>query len=337
MRTRLILSALTVTALLSACGREAAPAAEASLPVVAVAVAQVEKTRMANRQAVAGTVRPQARAVVAAKVMGTVAQADFAVGQSAAAGEVLVILSAAEIDARVGQAQAALAQARRDYEREAALLAKGAATTEEVRSLEDRRRIAEAALAESTTMQGYMQIATPFAGVVTRKYVYAGDLAVPGTPLFEMEGREAFRAEVQVPESLPLVDLGTMMAVGDGELRAEGKLVELSPAADPQSRTRLAKIDLPAGGPFRSGQFVRVFWPAGEADAIAVPTPAVTMFGQMERVFVVEEGTARLRLVKTGVRDGGKVQILAGLDPGETFVLEAPAGLRDGQPVEVAP
>src|SRR5690606_929806 len=117
----------------SGCGRDAAPGAEASLPALKVTAARAEKTEVPNRQPVAGTVRPLARATVAAKVMGSVAQADFTVGQTVAADETLVELSAAEIDARVEQAKAALAQARRDYEREAALLAKGAATTEEVR------------------------------------------------------------------------------------------------------------------------------------------------------------------------------------------------------------
>ena len=57
----------------------------------------------------------------------------------------------------------------------------------------------------------------------------------------------------------------------------------------------------------------------------------------LERVFVVSSGQARLRLVKTAGLHEGRVVISAGLDAGETVVLDAPASLRDGQPVNIQP
>jgi RND family efflux transporter MFP subunit len=117
-----------------------------------------------------------------------------------------------------------------------------------------------------------------------------------------------------------------------------GTLEELATAADPQTRTRLAKVALPASAAAaHSGDFVRVAWPAGEVTTITVPVEAVSVFGQMERVFVVEQGRAHLRLVKTAGSQEGRMRIAAGLDAGETVVLTAPAALRDGQRVEVQP
>ena len=80
----------------------------------------------------------------------------------------------------------------------------------------------------------------------------------------------------------------------------EGTVAEVSPAADPDSRTFLVKLDLPAAPGLRSGQFGRVAVPVGEANAIRVPLTAVIQRGQMEMVFVVANGRAQLRLVKTG-------------------------------------
>jgi multidrug efflux system membrane fusion protein len=60
------------------------------------------------------------------------------------------------------------------------------------------------------------------------------------------------------------------------------------------------------------------------------------MFGQMERVFALgENNRAALRLVKTGGRLNDRVEILAGLSAGDRIIVSPPAGLRDGQPVEV--
>jgi RND family efflux transporter MFP subunit len=122
-----------------------------------------------------------------------------------------------------------------------------------------------------------------------------------------------------------------------GEEPIPGQLAELSPAVDPTSRTRLARIDLPAAAAVHSGQFVRVLWPAGNRTALTVPATAVLIFGQMERVYVVNSGRAQLRLVKSGAHEGDRVQIAAGLDAGEVVVTAPSAALRDGQPVEIQP
>jgi len=323
--------------LLAGCSRgpDSAPTDHpASVPVhTAIATS----TRTPRTQAVAGTVRPFERATLAAKVTGTVATTHLVVGQAVSAGEVLVTLQADEIGARSEQAQAALAQAEREYEREHSLETKGASTADAVHAADDRRRQARAAAQEAAAMLTYTQIAAPFSGVVTGEMVKPGDLATPGRPLFEIEGTDRLRAEVQVPESLALPANGTRVAVVLDDTTLQGQLAELSPSADPVSRTRLAKIDLPASAPARSGQFVRVLWPVDDEVALTVPAAAVSVLGQMERVFVVTAGHAQLRLVKTGARDGDRVEIAAGLDAGETVVVAPPAALRDGQPVEIQP
>jgi len=186
-------------------------------------------------------------------------------------------------------------------------------------------------------MLAYTRIAAPFSGVLTAEFAKPGDLATPGRPLFEIEGVDQLRAEVQVPESLSSPALGAELTVLAGDDPVSGQLAELSPAADPTSRTRLAKIALPAAAAVHSGQFVRVLWPAGNRTALTVPATAVMTFGQMERVYVVTAGRAQLRLVKTGARESDRVQIAAGLDAGEVVVTAPSAALRDGQPVEIQP
>jgi hypothetical protein len=68
-----------------------------------------------------------------------------------------------------------------------------------------------------------------------------------------------------------------------------------------------------------------------------VPASAITRFGQMERVFVVANSLAQLRLVKTGVTHGDRIELLAGVAAGENVIVAPPATLRDGQPVTSAP
>ena len=85
----------------------------------------------------------------------------------------------------------------------------------------------------------------------------------------------------------------------------------------------------------RSGQFGRVTVPVGEVSAIRVPMYAVIQRGHMEMVFVVTNSHAELRIVKTGARVSNEVEVVSGLDSGETVATTGAVDLTDGQPVSI--
>ncbi len=334
---RLPLLSLTLLALIAGCGRPPIVTSQTG-PALTVATAPVVMATRELTQPVAGTVRPSDRATVSARVMGLVTKTHLTVGRTVSAGDVLVELQADEIHARLEQTRAALRQAERDFAREHALAAEGAAATETVRTAADRLQLARAATQEAEALLTYTHIRAPFDGVITRDHVQPGDLAVVGQPLFQLEGTRRYQVELPVPESLaPGIAIGSALRVEAGALQVTGHLAELSPAADPSSRTRLARVDLPAATPIHSGQFVRVRWPAGTDTALTIPTTALSAFGQMERVFVLSEGHARLRLVKTAGPQDGFTRIISGLAAGETVILNPSPTLRDGQRVNPAP
>lgn len=323
---------------LAGCGREhAVVAAAPDLPVARVQFEPVQRENLPLVTAVTGTVRPVQRAQVAAKVMGAVEELPVALGQMVKAGDVLVRLSAAEISARVLQAQSQLNVARRDLERERELLGKGASTADMVKGLEDRFAMTQAMVREAEAMLGYTTLRAPFDGVVARKHAHAGDLAAPGQPLLELEGTGAFEIEAPLPDSL-VADLavGTRLAVqvAGGAVAFTGTIAEISSSADAGAHTVLAKITVPAGNPVRSGQFARVEVPGRPVSRLVVPAIAVTRYGQMERVFVRgPDGRALLRLIRTGERRGDRVEVLSGLDEAEQVVVGGDA-LREGQPLD---
>lgn len=331
---------LTLIAMLvlAGCNRShPAPAEVAPADKAVVASVRVDAAVTPRHQAVTATVRPADRAAISARIMGRVERIHVPIGGRAKAGDILVTLEASEIGARLEQARAALDEISRDLAREASLVKQGASSAETARTLEDRHRAATAAVNEAAALASYTTITAPFDGVVTRRAAEAGDLATPGSVLLELEGLDRLRAEANVPESLPLLPLHADVSLQLDGTTITGSLVELSPAADPVSRTRLAKVELPAGSSVRSGQFVRVLWPAGETPHLWVPASAVTRFGQMERVWVVADGRVHLRLVRTGMTDGDRIEVLAGVSAGEQVVIKPSAALRDGQAVSSTP
>ena len=117
----------------------------------------------------------------------------------------------------------------------------------------------------------------------------------------------------------------------------QGVVSEIAPAADPNSRTFLVKIELPTASGLRAGLFGRVVVPTGETTTLRMPASAVLQRGQMEIAFVVVNRSAQLRLIKTGKRLGDQIELVSGLTAGEWVVVDGAAQLADGQPVETKP
>jgi RND family efflux transporter MFP subunit len=313
---------------------------QAGLPSAAVRVQTVERKSRIATEDVVGTVRPKLSAVIEAKVSGRIEQMLVVPGQLVKAGERLVLLDAHEIQSRLDQAAAARQQAESDLKRASDLMQQKILSQSEFDNAQSKFRIAAAAEAEAKTMLDYTLIVAPFDGVITRKLADVGDQAAPGKPLLQMENPATLRLEADLPEALIAnVKLGDKLAVRIETVTNEitGAVAEMSPAADPNSRTFLVKLDLPGATGLRSGQFGRVSVPVGEVGAIRVPASAVIQRGQMELVFVVANGHAQLRIVKTGSRVGDEVEVVSGLNSGEQVVTEGASALADGQPVTIKP
>lgn len=324
--------------MMAGCGGHEPEAAEAAeLPEAGVRVGVVEEREGLRTQGLPGTVHPSDQAVIASKLMATVETVGVSIGERVKQGDLLVELDAAEIAAQVEQARAAVAQLERNLEREQALLAQSATTAEAVRTLEDEIRQARARLREAEIMDGYTRIRAPFDGIITAKEVLRGDFATPGMPLLTLEGLGNLEVHVQVPDSLVALPIGESVEVRANGAVLDGRLQEWSPAADPASRTRLAKLQMPGETHLRSGQYVTVNWPAEATRSLWMPAGALSEVGQLDRVFRVEDGSVQLQLIRTGKRVDDEILVLAGLEAGDTVVLDPDPALRDGQPARVQP
>jgi RND family efflux transporter MFP subunit len=267
----------------------------------------------------------------------------------------------AEADNGVAAAKAQLTLAQVTFKRMDDLFQKKSISNQEFDEAQARLRTAEAnyqmalsrrtqldskiaqakqSVESASVMRSYAEIKAPFAGVVTDKRAESGQLATPGTPLLTIEQGGAFRLEAPVEESrLGSVRLGQTVAV---TLDASGQTLtarvqEIVPAVDPVSRAFVVKAALPLSSELRSGLFGRLRLQRGSHQAIVVPAGAVSQRGELQTVFVVENGVARGRMVTTGQQHDGNAEVLSGLRPGERVVYPRPAELTDGARVEVRP
>ena len=208
------------------------------------------------------------------------------------------------------------------------------------KQLDEKIRQAEQAVTAAGVQTGYLEVRAPFAGRVTSRRAEPGTLASPGLPLLEIESENGYRLEVAVPEAqLHAVRQGQSMTVllGESSGALTGRVDEIVPSIDSASRSFIVKVSLPARPEIRSGLFGRAVFATGNRTALTIPTAAVAEQGQLRNVLVADNSVAQLRLIRVGEERGGQVEVLSGLVAGDRVISPRPAGLADGQRVEVAP
>lgn len=308
------------------------------LPPLEVSVVTAEEVTPLRQIQVTATVEAAQSASIATRISGNITELPVSLGSQVLKGDILLVISADEIKAKLNQAQAQLDQARRNLKREQSLLKKNAATPESVKTLEEQTKMAEAAFREARTMLDYTTIKAPFDGIITAKPANVGDLATPGRTLIEMENESSLQVIADIPEALVLgLSIGDQLPVTieAASVEVSGTVIEIAPTADPTSRSAPIKLRIPPSENIRSGQFARVSLPGSAGIAIMIPKSSLTQFGQLNRVFVVQNDSVRLQLVKTGLLLDDQIEVLSGISAGDLVVVSDARELSDGRKIIV--
>lgn len=285
-----------------------------------------------------GTVSAKTVAQVAPKLPGRILDIAVNSGDRVKRGQVLARLDDSEIQARLGQARAALAgaeaeagRARADAGRLQNLFHKEAATRQDLdaavasaRSGEARVSEARDVLREAESRLAETVLKAPFDGVVVKREQEPGDMGLPGKAVLSLQQSRQLRIESAIPANCAnLVNLGDELRARTGTPEKEfGAVVEeIQPAADPRTRTVLVKARLPDDSGVAPGSFGWLYQSCGRNEMLLLPESAVSRIGQLESVRLVVDGATRLRHVRTGKRHDGQVEILSGLREGDTVLL----------------
>ena len=330
---------LLLLASLAGCAAEPVRSPAPSAAPRSVQLARANLTRLRVTTEVVGTVRAVRSASVAPLISGTVSEVRIGLGTAVRAGDVLVRLSASEVEARLEQARAVYALAQREGERASFLRGQDVISKAEYDAALSQLTIAGAKQVEASSVAGHAVLRAPFAGVISIQRVHVGDTVLAGQTLLVLEAPGALRFEARIPEGAgEALTVGSVLPVRlEGlEHELEGRIAEIEPGSDDLTRTQLLKLDLPPVPGLRSGRFGRLLLVTGESLSVTVPAGALIRRGQLELVFVEEAGSARLRLVRTGRQQDGWQAISSGLSEGERVVVSRADQLVDGTRVEAA-
>jgi RND family efflux transporter MFP subunit len=357
-----VATAIILTVFSSACGgkHENAKAVDAR-PTIKATLATAGEGAANGHLSLSGKIQAENYATISARLMGYLTDVKVDVGDPVQKGQLLATIKSDEIQAKMAQAEAGIAEARagldnieKDFARVKSLFEKKSATQKELDDITAAKNMMNAKLkqaqemrSEVNTMLSYSRITSPYGGTITEKHVNSGDLATPGRPLFTLEGAGEFQAEILVPENqIASIKKGEKVKVilkNDGT-EINGAINEFSSSSAHTGGQYLARVDLDKKDlrnvKLYSGMYVNVLLPLKntantEVDKIMVHKKAIVEQGQLTGIYTVSEnGTAILRWVRLGKSYGDKVEILSGLSSGESYIAEYEGRLMNGVKVQ---
>ncbi len=180
-------------------------------------------------------------------------------------------------------------------------------------------------------------LVSPFDGAVSLKQAAVGEYLAAGAPVATLVRTHPLRLRLPVPEREAAgVRVGqTVRLTLEGAATVhQGRVVRLSPIVQEQNRTLLVEAEVPnPNAVLKPGAFTRAdIVTEGSQPVIRIPAASLVTFAGVEKVLVVRQGKIVEVRVQTGRREGDRIEIVAGLKPGESVVLE-PGNLAPGQAV----
>jgi len=322
-----------------------------------------------------GTTEAFEQANIFARASGYISRRDVDIGSQVKAGQLLVQITAPELEHQIAQAEGNLAQmkaslelakANRDlakvtWNRDDPLVEKGWVTPQQgdtdrlnLQAREASVAVAEASIkAQDALLQVldqqkiYQTVVAPFDGVITQRNIDVGSLvqadAASGTFLFTLMKSDVLRIQLYVPQDEALgVAPGVEAIVRVPEIPGRdflGTVTRIADALAPGTRTLLTEIDVP--NPDRAlspGLYCNVELKIPrKTPSLIVPSDAVVFNSAGLTVAVVENGVARFHKITVARDFGTTVEVTAGVKEGDEVILNPAVDLTDGQKVQIKP
>ena len=357
-RAALVAQCIAVSMTIAACGKAPESKPEDIRPV---RVLRIEALSGARSIELAGEVRPRLETRLGFRVGGKMVQRLVEVGTTVKAGQPIARLDPSDLQLAAASAKTQIVQleaerrfAEGDLRRYRELRDKNFISQAELdrrvstfESTDARLEAARSQYKQAANQANYALLAADSAGVITAVEAEAGQVLSAGQTVVRL----ARAGETEVVAAVPETQRDAFERAGAFTLTLsalpgrtwKGKLRELSPAADPVTRTYTAKVTmLDPGNEVEFGMSARVAALVGSAEKrIELPVSALYGKGEAMQVWLVEGlkdgiGSVRLQPVTTKGLAGDRVLVDSGLAPGNIVVVAGAQLLRAGQRVRVS-
>ncbi|HXV36364.1 MAG TPA: efflux RND transporter periplasmic adaptor subunit [Myxococcota bacterium] len=325
------------TALVTAVLPAAAPAADAPR----VIAAEAKRLDFPLRVEAPGTARANESVEIRPQISEAITAIHFVEGQRVIAGAVLVELEDSEAKADVAAARATLAESETQARRAEELFKTKAVSASELDQRIARRDADRAALDAAQSRLADTKVRAPFAGRVGLRRVSLGSLVSPTTVITTLDDTDTIKLDFDVPETVvSLLEEGLAVEASSAawpERRFRGAVATVDTRVDPVSRTLTVRALIPnPDALLRPGMFLAAVLLRENVSALMIPEQSLVPEQSRQYVWVIgAANTVEKREVQTGRRRPGQVEVISGLQPGESVVAEGTQKMLPGAKVEI--
>ncbi|HEY5604059.1 MAG TPA: efflux RND transporter periplasmic adaptor subunit [Gammaproteobacteria bacterium] len=289
-----------------------------------------------------GAIEAIRRATVSSETSGRISEINFDVDDFVEQGKVLVRITDAATRARLSGVEANVSETEAQYnialseftrikEVFARQLVSQSAYDQaeaELKAAAQRRSAAQAAVKEVLEQLKYTVVKAPYSGIVAERHVELGEMAKVGQPLFTGFSLNALRAVTHVPQSIVnqirSATQATILIAADGQEALHSSMITVYPEADPVTHAYKVRIKLPSVPKgINPGYMVKIQFTTGEEQKMRIPRQAIVQRSELQAVYVLKDRQIALRQIRLGRENtDNTVDILAGLEPGDTIALD---------------
>ena len=338
--------------LLAACSEK--PAEKKGVPPVLITTIQAQNLPLEISERTLGSLEAVNDPKISAEFAGRVAKITVRAGELVKKGQLL-----AQIDPRDAQHQAAadsaeiarlnalLAQQERLVVRQTELVQKGFISRNALEDVSAQRDALKSQLDSAHAKSGLSsnnvsktRIIAPFDGVVEEQLAAEGDYIKLGDPLFRLISNARLRAHLPFAESAaPRLRVGMPVRIASPlspEITITGQVEDIRPSVSEGNRTIdvIARFDNP--GPLKSGGSVDASVITGQKEqAVLVPEQVVVLRPAGKVVYLINDGKAKQQIIEVGSKQNGMIEVIKGLNGGETLALDGAGFLSENATVHV--
>jgi len=300
----------------------------------------IQPRELENKILSTGTLLANEEVELRSEVPGRIVQINFEEGSHVSKGDLLLKIDDRELQAQLKKLLVEEKQAKDDVYRKQKLLEMKAVSQEEYDKSYNTLGITQAQIDLVQTQISKTSIYAPFGGMIGLRQVSPGGFVSSSTLVTRLQQTDPVKIDFSIPEKYKQkIKKGTLIKFNVEGIDSSftGRVYAVDPKIDPETRNLSMRAMCPnPNGLLVPGAFAKVEIVLDDLkDAMVIPSEAIIPMMNGEKVLVCKEGKATTRIVQTGIRTEREVQVVSGLQRGDTVITTGLLQLREDMPVKI--
>ncbi|NUM30990.1 MAG: efflux RND transporter periplasmic adaptor subunit [Bacteroidetes bacterium] len=304
-----------------------------------VTVYIVKPQQLSNNVSATGTLIANEEAILTPEISGKVVFLNMKEGKKVSKGELLVKINDTEYRAQLSKIELQIKINEEKLNRQKQLLSIKGISQEDFDITLNMYNSSKADLEFINAQIAKTEIRAPFSGIIGLRYISEGSYVSPTSRIASIQQLNPIKIDFSIPEKyVEIVKVGDIIQfnVEGSNIKHNARVYAIEPKVDLNTRTLQLRAIAENNNNLLPGSFAKIDLPLAKIEnALMIPTEAIIPVLKGKTVFAYRNGKAEQIKVETGIRTDTKIQIVSGLQIGDSIITTGIMQLRNGSPVKV--